>query len=175
MGVDSDAPGWLLMTVVHRFTLPIPPSVRDAWRPAKGRGLVPSREVLEYRATVAQILSGRLPIHGPVVCELTVYFARDSGDLSNRLKVLEDALEGFAYHDDKQIRGYSRLWREVDPANPRVVLRVEGERFATREEARAHRDAKAAANQKRKVTLHRNRAAKNLAKMQLKPAVTRPR
>lgn len=148
------------MSVIHLLTVPLPPSVRDAWRPVKGRGFVPTDEVLQYRAQVAQVLHGCLPIVGPVVCECTIYFARDSGDLSNRLKVLEDSLEGFAYHDDKQIRGYTRLWREVDPASPRVVFRVEGERFATKEEARAERDRKAAASAKRRATFRKNKAAK---------------
>lgn len=158
-------------TVIHLVTLPLPPSANEYWRASKGRGLVPSREALEYKRKVASCLSGFLPISGPVVCDVRIYLQRDSGDLSNRLKVLEDACEGLLYLDDKQIRGLS-AWREVDPQRPRVVFRVEGARFATPAEAEEHRRKKSEASKKRRATLARNRAAK--AVPMAKAAVYRP-
>ncbi|WNZ64194.1 hypothetical protein QEG98_11265 [Myxococcus sp. MxC21-1] len=51
-----------------RLVLPYPPSANDYWRPAKGRGLVPSDEAKAYKARVAQVaaLARVQPLHGPV-------------------------------------------------------------------------------------------------------------
>jgi Holliday junction resolvase RusA-like endonuclease len=55
---------------------------------------------------------------------LVVYRPRKAGDLSNRIKVLEDALNGIAWIDDKQIVEIHAR-REDDASNPRVEVRIE--------------------------------------------------
>jgi Holliday junction resolvase RusA-like endonuclease len=53
-----------------------------------------------------------------------LYRPRKSGDLSNRVKILEDSLQGFCFKNDSQIvELYCR--RFDDKANPRVEVRIE--------------------------------------------------
>lgn len=142
------------MTVRLRLSLPYPPSGNRYWRASRGRGMVPSHEALRYKATVAKLLAGQRPLWGDVVMSGVIYRPRPVGDLGNRLKVLEDALQGFAYLDDSQIAEYRRLRRSDDwPGEPRVMLHLTGERFATRAEAAQHAAAKASTAAKRRATL----------------------
>ena len=52
------------------------------------------------------------------------YRGRKAGDTTNRIKLLEDALQGIAYEDDNQVTEVHAL-RLEDPGNPRVEVRVE--------------------------------------------------
>lgn len=108
------------------LTLGYPPSTNRYWRVWRGRA-VKSAEATAYIRNVkwralAQGLSK--PLSGPVVMALTVYRPRRVGDLSNRIKVLEDALQGIAFEDDSQVCEIHAL-RLEDPTNPRVEVRVE--------------------------------------------------
>ena len=60
---------------------------------------------------------------GAVLLEMDVYRPMKAGDASNRIKLLEDSLSGFAFNDDKQVVGIV-LWRFEDPLNPRVEVRI---------------------------------------------------
>jgi len=114
-----------------RLVLEYPPSANEYWKPAVRRGLVPSHKALKYRERVRWAARKQLglrvkPLEGPVVLSLTVYRPRRAGDLSNRIKVLEDALQGIAYEDDDQVAEIHAL-RLEDKANPRVELVIEAQ------------------------------------------------
>src|SRR5438045_426392 len=105
-------------------TFAIPPSANRYWRVYRGSPVL-SDEAREYKRQVMLRckVAGMKPLDGPLELRVAVYRARKVGDLSNRIKVLEDALQGCAYHDDKQI---SRLVAELhdDKANPRVEVEI---------------------------------------------------
>lgn len=90
------------------FDLPLPPSANDYWVIGWHRRkpcLVLSKEARAYKTAIA--LKGRVekrePLEGPVELRLVVHFADGRSDLSNRIKVLEDALQGVAYLNDRQV------------------------------------------------------------------------
>lgn len=142
-----------------RLVLPYPPSANAYWRAAPGRGLVPSDEARRYKAAVALLLAGKLPLTGDVAVNVHVYRPRRSGDLDNTLKVLLDALgNGQALLDDAQVIRIHAC-RAEDAANPRVEVLLVGDAFATREQVAELRARKTAANAKRKRTIAANRRA----------------
>lgn len=118
------------------IVLPLPPSANRYWRVWHGRAVV-STEARAYKlnARLRALSQGMRPVSGPVVLNLVVYRKRKAGDLSNRIKVAEDALQGVAYTNDSQVvELHARL--EDDPSNPRLVVWVESvdsrpERMAT--------------------------------------------
>lgn len=85
--------------------LPWPPSANRYWRHYRGR-MVVSAEAKAYQelAWVDAWAAGLRPIDEPVGLEC-VFCPPDQRrrDLDNCLKVLIDALQGVAYHDDRQI------------------------------------------------------------------------
>lgn len=112
-----------------RFVLPLPPSANDYWVIGWHRRkpcLVLSDEARAYKTAIA--LKGRVerrvPMSGPVELRLVVHFADKRSDLSNRIKVLEDALQGVAYVDDKQVnRLVAERGREAFPPSVEVEVR----------------------------------------------------
>jgi crossover junction endodeoxyribonuclease RusA len=108
-----------------KLTLPYPPSANKYWRSVRGRVLV-SREARAYKQGVKlrALTAGVRPIEGPVHLTLAVYRPRRAGDLSNRIKVLEDALCGVAFEDDDQVESIHAM-RFDDKENPRVEVSVE--------------------------------------------------
>lgn len=146
------------------LVLPYPPSANTYWRPAKGRGLVPSDEATAYKAQVARAaaLARTRPLAGDVRVVLTVYRPRRAGDLDNTLKVLHDALNGVTWLDDEQVVHIDAT-RADDKTAPRVELVASAERFATPEEAAAHAAARAERARKARATRNRNRAEKQRA------------
>lgn len=106
------------------LTLPEPPSANRWWRKWKNR-MVLSPEARAYKASLwGTFLRRPIPAKGPVAVTLRWYRSRKSGDLDKRIGVVLDALQGFAYRDDKQI---VRLLAERfdDPKNPRIEIIVE--------------------------------------------------
>lgn len=108
--------------------LPYPVSANRYWRPVAFGGrmaMVPTKEAKAYKASVAEIARAaglHLPFEGRVLLDIKLYpqqpqdFAKRARanpdywdddvrcmDLGNCEKVLEDALNGIAYLDDKQI------------------------------------------------------------------------
>jgi len=115
-----------------RLTLPYPPSANRYWRTTariiRGKPVVqtyPSPEAKAYKVAVARIAAaaGWRPFDGDVELRLTVYRPLKRGDLSNRIKVLEDALNGIAYADDDQVVRLTAD-RKDDKDNPRVEVEV---------------------------------------------------
>lgn len=104
--------------------LPYPPSVNNMYRSVKGR-LILSTEGRTYKAEVGYVVNqlDMEPLDGDVEVNVQVYRPRKAGDLDNRLKATLDALEGVAYHNDRQIK---RIIAERfdDKANPRVVVKI---------------------------------------------------
>jgi Holliday junction resolvase RusA-like endonuclease len=152
------------VSVETELVLPYPPSANSYWRSAPGLGMVPSKEAQIYRGAVNMVIarSRTRPIFGPCRVYLRVYRPRAPATSTTALKVLLDALRGFAYLDDAQVvRIHADL--DDDAQNPRVVINLEGERYATVEEAIAHRQKVAEANRKRKQTLSKNRILKAMA------------
>jgi Holliday junction resolvase RusA-like endonuclease len=108
------------------LTLPYPPSANLYWRKTRNGGLYVSPEAKSYKKVVWLIgmKAGARPLTGDVTLGLRVYRPQKSGDLSNRIKVLEDALIGVAFEDDKQVAELHAA-RFDDAANPRVEVWVE--------------------------------------------------
>ena len=106
------------------LVLPYPPSANRYFRVFKGRA-VESAVAKEYKKVVADLVGLRVaaPWTGPIVLHLDVFRPIKSGDLSNRVKVLEDALRGIVYVDDKQVvEIHPRLWDSKE--YPAVQVRV---------------------------------------------------
>ena len=84
-----------------------------------------SREARAYRESVEEILTlhGITPVHGALRFEAWYYFGRRGADVSNRSKLLLDILQGFAYHNDRQIV-QEIAHKRLDHRNPRVELEV---------------------------------------------------
>jgi len=117
---------------VWRLTLPYPPSSNRYWRSqpyrdkATGKLMVAvfvTTEAKEYKKAVQTLFGMPGPMVGPIGMRVYVYRPQRSGDLGNRIKVLEDALEGIAYANDNQIE-YEELFRRDDKANPRVEVEI---------------------------------------------------
>lgn len=111
-----------------KLTLPYPPSANNYWRSiiSQGRVLVlVSTEAKHYKRAVGIIAGAKIktPLPGALIVTSHVYRPRKVGDLSNTIKVLEDALEGICYRNDSQIVQH-HWYRHDDKANPRVELSI---------------------------------------------------
>jgi crossover junction endodeoxyribonuclease RusA len=126
--------------------LNVPPSANLYWR---DRVVVPKRggkpfvhryltdEAKEYKhgTKIRAYAHGWRPIRKPqdVILDVTWYRSKNQGDLSNRLKVLEDALQGVAYDNDSQVaeihmrrrKGGDYMEVSVRPAEDMVQLDLE--------------------------------------------------
>jgi crossover junction endodeoxyribonuclease RusA len=142
------------MPVLH-LVLPMPPSANAYWRAAPGKGLVPSRRALAYKAVVAMECQrlGVQPLLGDVRLVGTVYRARATGDLDNTLKVLLDALEGHAFLDDAQVSAIA-LSRSpgTHRGQARVELELHGAAFASDTQVRAFQEKRAQASGRRRIS-----------------------
>lgn len=112
------------------LTLPEPPSVNRIWRKARGGRLYLAPKAREFYLGVqaALLKAGITRIVFPkgveVKYDLTWYRSRKAGDASNRLKAVEDSLNGLLWDDDKQV--VAGAFRRVDGQRPgRVELVVE--------------------------------------------------
>ncbi len=112
------------------ITLPYPPSANRYWRSIVINGQVRvlvSTEARRYKETAGDIAAKAFarPLAGPVGIRLHVFRPRKAGDLGNRIKVIEDALQGYAFTDDNQIE-HIEARRFEDKGNPRVEVSVWG-------------------------------------------------
>jgi Holliday junction resolvase RusA-like endonuclease len=114
------------------LTLPYPPSANRYWRTIVhtdketkvSRALVfVSTEAKKYKEGITQLAGAFRMLTGPLGMRVRIYRPQRSGDLGNRIKVLEDALQGVAFENDSQIE-YEELFRHDDKDNPRVEVEV---------------------------------------------------
>jgi len=108
-----------------RLSLPEPPSANRYWRRA-GLHLHRSAEATAY---IEQIkprvrLAGGRQITGAVELRFVWYRKKRIGDLSNRIKVLEDALQWAAFGDDGKVRRLICEMSDDQPTRPRVEVLV---------------------------------------------------
>jgi crossover junction endodeoxyribonuclease RusA len=109
------------------ITLPVPPSTNNLYRNVRGKGRVLNKDGRAYKELARMVAMGaRLPLlRGDVCLTLVVYFPnRRRRDLSNTLKIVEDAMKGIAYADDSQVARIV-MSRGYDNANPRCELTVQ--------------------------------------------------
>lgn len=107
------------------LTLPYPPSSNRYWRTTKQGRTYVSEEARSYRADVGWLAkqAGAQLLAGALQMTLHLYRPRKTGDSSNRVKVLEDALQGILYANDSQIIEH-HIYRHDDKQEPRVELTV---------------------------------------------------
>lgn len=111
-----------------KLTLPYPPSANRYWRSIVIAGSVRvlvSSEAREYKRRCAAIagVACQSPMDGPLGMSLAVFRPMRRGDLSNRIKVVEDAMQGIVFHDDNQVVRIEAQ-RHDDKGNPRVEVVV---------------------------------------------------
>ena len=119
LGVEV-APSLAAQSIV----LALPPSANTYWR-YTATGVYVSTEAQEYKAGVLWKArqQGMTPMGGNVALYVNVYRQQKRGDLDNYAKVLGDALNGVAYHDDSQVVEL-HMWRHDDKRNPRVEVEI---------------------------------------------------
>lgn len=106
------------------IVLALPPSANTYWR-YTSTGVYVSQEAQAYKAGVLWKArqQGMQPMGGALALYVNVYRAAKRGDLDNYAKVLGDALNGVAYHDDSQVVEL-HMWRHDDRKNPRVEVEI---------------------------------------------------
>ena len=104
--------------------LPYPPSSNRYWRNFRGR-MVRSAEAEAYNSSVGWYcnLKGIAPVAGSVAVVMNFYRPAKMGDLDNRIKICLDALQGYAYENDKQIVEI-HAYRREDKKEPRVEIEI---------------------------------------------------
>ncbi len=124
------------MTQNGRLTLPVPPTSNHYWKPraiwkrfpGKWIGTIyKTAEAKEYCKTVELVALQAdctpYPKGVLVVFHMIWYRENMRGDLMNREKCLEDALQGVLYENDRQIKAKHTEWI-LDRAHPRVEVWV---------------------------------------------------
>jgi Holliday junction resolvase RusA-like endonuclease len=118
-----------------KIFLPVPPSNNAYWRavvrPKKGGGfrafVILTDEAEAYKVAVQSAFRRvfglqRRPLEGPIELGIVWHRKIRSGDLSNRIKVLEDSLQHLAFENDSQV---VRIVAErVDGGEPGVWVTV---------------------------------------------------
>lgn len=127
-------PGYIVLRVEpkidwhgRRITLPIPPSFNRYWRKTRrGDRFILTDEAKAYKDGVGFALNhaGIWPTAHDLVLTGWVFRQRRAGDLDGFVKCLLDALQGFAYLNDKQLVGL-HLYRDDDKHDPRVEIVLE--------------------------------------------------
>lgn len=160
-----------------RLSLPFPPSGNRYWRRRRDGTIYVSREAIRYRRSCALIAKqARVqPLAGRVRASYVFFYPPRSWgrDLGNCRKVLDDALEGVLWLNDRQIRDAHE--REAEPesfAAIGVTVVATGERLATRAERDAAAAKRAAAATARKRGRSRSHLPRAIA-ARATPAVIR--
>lgn len=112
------------------ITLPVPPSVNRIWRTGNGRTYKDAKARAYGLAVEAAWRTAKLPCPAfpagvAVKYRLIWYRFPASGDLSNRLKLVEDALNGLAWADDKQIVECHAFRQDCKRGDQRILLYIE--------------------------------------------------
>lgn len=114
------------MTTRIRLCLPFPPSVNRWKDPGSGHAYL-TPEVKRYKAAADALVRRWLgkvePITGPVWLSIDLYRPTRTGDISNRIKILEDCLRGLVFNDDSQVE-WLQVRRFEDKVYPRAEVTV---------------------------------------------------
>ena len=107
-----------------KITLPYPPSVNTLYATVRGRRVL-SKEGRKFKAKCGLLLRAQRVkmLTGEVSLWVKIYRPQKRGDLSNRIKSLEDAMTGIVYADDSQVV-FINAQRFDDAANPRAEVEV---------------------------------------------------
>lgn len=106
------------------LTLPVPPSLNHY---LKGR-VYKTKEAKDYVKLVQWTCRAEgitRPTDKPIKLTMRWYPKAHQGDLDNRIKVLQDSLEHFAYKNDSQVVEIHAYRMPVDKKNPRVEIEIE--------------------------------------------------
>ncbi|HEZ3118789.1 TPA: RusA family crossover junction endodeoxyribonuclease [Neisseria meningitidis] len=130
--VDKSKPGKGMR--VMRLILPYPVSANRYWRIWRNRA-VRSAQAAAYKKTVRRIAqeAGAMPSEGSVAVRLRLIpKANKDGsanktviDLDNALKVALDALQGIAYHNDRQVRRIGAEYADEPVAGGGLAVEIE--------------------------------------------------
>lgn len=117
-----------------RLKLPYPVSANRYWRIWRNRA-VRSAEAAAYKSVVRRIAqeAGVMPSEGSVaVCLRLIPKANKDGsanktviDLDNAMKVTLDALQGVAYHNDRQVRRIAAEYGSEPVAGGGLAVEIE--------------------------------------------------
>lgn len=117
-----------------RLILPYPVSANRYWRIWRNKA-VRSAEATAYKSVVRRIAqeAGVVPSEGSVaVCLRLIPKANKDGsvnktviDLDNALKVTLDALQGIAYHNDRQVRRIAAEYDSEPAAGGGLAVEIE--------------------------------------------------
>lgn len=106
--------------------LPTPPRLNSKYRLTKQGKLFVDPEHKRYVNDVRKILTAKRirPLAGELGLIITWYRHKKRGDIDGILKTLLDAMSGFAYKDDSQIKELSVFRSDSQPNDPRVVIKI---------------------------------------------------
>jgi len=112
-----------------RFTVPIPPSVNEAYRSFRGRNIL-SRKGREWYKSVVQDIRSQVAgnfVIGPCAVTYEYTFADNRRrDIFNYEKLLSDAItKAHVWNDDSQISDGRVIRLPVDKNNPHCDVYIE--------------------------------------------------
>lgn len=108
---------------VYTFTLPLPPSVNHMYRRRRDGGVRLSPDAAAWKQAAFYEALQHFPemLTGEIEAVYDFYFPDRRPDLDNGLKALNDALQGAAYVNDRQIHRLTAT-KHIDKRNPRVEV-----------------------------------------------------
>lgn len=111
------------MSDVYTLTLTLPPSVNHMYLPRRGGGrrLSPDAAAWKQAAYFAALEVFPDALTGEIEVVYDFYFPDRRPDIDNGLKALNDALQGAAYINDRQIMKITAS-KYLDKRNPRVEV-----------------------------------------------------
>lgn len=110
-----------------KITLPYPISTNRYWRHS-ARGVFISPEARAYRAEVRLICMQKHIVKLAGFVDVECWIVPKSArciDVDNSLKIALDALQGWAYYNDKQIVSVKSHKCKPDKDNPRFVVKID--------------------------------------------------
>lgn len=116
-----------------RLTLPYPPSVNHAHFHTRSgaRVLKPKARAFYEEVAVIARNAGVSLIEGKVSLTMHIYCAAVNDDASNRIKLTEDSLQGWAYANDKNVTELHIYKHEAEkPKRKNARVEVEIKRVA---------------------------------------------
>ena len=105
-----------------KLMLPVAPNLNHRY---VNRMFVLSTPWRKFKEDVAEICKTQKvkPLKGDLYMNIQWYRAKKQGDVDGKIKAVMDALQGFAYENDKQV-GCLEISRHEDKENPRMEVRI---------------------------------------------------